>query len=49
MSTGALMFIFEEFRVEPIQIIEASALGIVFSLVLIATSKFEVPESRYII
>ena len=44
MSTGALMFIFEEFRVAPIQIIEASALGIVFSLVLIATSKFEVRD-----
>ena len=44
MSTGALMFIFEEFRVAPIQIIEASALGIVFSLVLISTSKFEVRD-----
>ena len=44
MSTGALMFIFEEFRVAPIQILEASALGIVFSLLLIATSKFEVRD-----
>ena len=44
MSTGALMFLFEEFRVAPIQIIEASALGIVFSLVLIATSKFEIRD-----
>ena len=44
MSTGALMFLFEEFRVAPIQILEASALGIVFSLVLIATSKFEVRD-----
>ena len=44
MSTGALMFIFEEFRVELIQIIEASALGVVFSLILIATSKFEVRD-----
>ena len=44
MSTGALMFIFEEFRVAPIQIIEASALGILFSLLLIATSKFEVRD-----
>jgi membrane protein CcdC involved in cytochrome C biogenesis len=41
MSTGALMFIFEEFRVQPVQILEAVALGIVFSVVLIATSKFE--------
>ena len=46
MSTGALMFIFEEFRVAPLQIIEASALGIVFSLVLIATSKFEVRDQE---
>lgn len=44
MSTGALMFIFEEFRVAPIQILEASALGIVFSSLLIATSKFEVRD-----
>lgn len=44
MSTGALMFIFEEFRVAPIQILEASALGILFSTVLIATSKFEVRD-----
>ena len=44
MSTGALMFIFEEFRVAPVQILEASALGIVFSLLLIATSKFEVRD-----
>lgn len=42
MSTGALMFIFEEFRVAPMQILEAVALGMVFSLVLIATSKFEI-------
>lgn len=44
MSTGALMFIFEEFRVAPMQILEAVALGLVFSVVLIATSKFEVRD-----
>lgn len=44
MSTGALMFIFEEFRVAPLQIIEATAIGLIFSTVLIATSKFEVRE-----
>ena len=42
MSTGALMFIFEEFRVAPLQIVEATAIGLIFSTVLIATSKFEV-------
>lgn len=41
MSTGALMFIFEEFRVQPLQIMEAATLGILFSFLLIATSKFE--------
>ncbi|WP_042473132.1 CcdC family protein [Bacillus ndiopicus] len=44
MSTGALMFIFEEFRVAPLQIVEASVIGLIFSTVLIATSKFEVRE-----
>lgn len=42
MSTGALMFIFEEFRVAPMQILEAVGLGLVFSIILILTSKFEV-------
>ena len=44
MSTGALMYIFEEFRVAPIQIVEAALLGAVFSLVLIITSKFEIRD-----
>ncbi|MEK4229375.1 CcdC family protein [Solibacillus sp. FSL H8-0538] len=45
MSTGALMFIFEEFRVAPMQILEATALGLLFSTLLIATSKFEIREN----
>ncbi|MEO4052612.1 cytochrome c biogenesis protein CcdC [Solibacillus sp. CAU 1738] len=44
MSTGALMFIFPEFRVAPLQILEAAVIGILFSTVLIATSKFEARE-----
>ncbi|MCH7323442.1 cytochrome c biogenesis protein CcdC [Solibacillus sp. MA9] len=44
MSTGASMFLFEEFRVAPPQILEAVAVGLVFSTILIATSKFEVRE-----
>ena len=44
MSTGALMFIFEEFRVAPLQIAEAAALGLMFSVVLILTSKFEIRD-----
>ena len=45
MSTGALMFIFEEFRVAPLQIAEAAALGLMFSVVLILTSKFEIRDN----
>ncbi|MEI4768094.1 cytochrome c biogenesis protein CcdC [Psychrobacillus sp. FJAT-51614] len=41
MSTGALMFIFPFFRVTGKEIIEALAVGIVFSSILIWTSKFE--------
>ncbi len=44
MSTGALMFVFPEFRVAPLQILEASVIGLLFSILLIATSKFEIRE-----
>jgi len=46
MSTGALMFIFEEFRVAPLQILEATVIGVLFSTVLIATSKFEARDGE---
>lgn len=46
MSTGALMFIFPFFRVSPPQIAEALAAGILFSVVLIWTSKFEVKNGE---
>ncbi|PJO42238.1 CcdC family protein [Lysinibacillus xylanilyticus] len=42
MSSGAIMFLFEQFRVPPMQILESVAVGVVFSTILIATSKFEV-------
>lgn len=42
MSTGALMFIFDFFRVPPLQIAEAIGVGLLFSTVLIWTSRFEV-------
>jgi len=42
MSTGALMFIFPEFRVHPMQIVEALLVGFLFSIILIRTTKFEV-------
>ncbi|WP_147640323.1 cytochrome c biogenesis protein CcdC [Paenisporosarcina sp. FSL H8-0542] len=46
MSTGALMFVFEYFRVPPMQIAEALGVGLLFSLVLIWTSKFEVKNNN---
>ncbi|MEG0451146.1 MAG: cytochrome c biogenesis protein CcdC, partial [Lysinibacillus sp.] len=42
MSTGAFMFLFEPFRVHPTQILEAAIVGMLCSIILIATSKFEV-------
>lgn len=44
MSTGALMFIFEEFRVPPMQIIEALVVGMLFSIILIKTTNFEIRD-----
>jgi len=46
MSTGALMFIFPTFRVTPLEIIEAAAIGMLFSVLLIKTSKFEIRENQ---
>ncbi|MFJ7933858.1 CcdC family protein [Sporosarcina sp. NPDC096371] len=40
MSTGALMFLFEEFRVAPLQIVEALIVGTLFSIILIKTTNF---------
>lgn len=42
MSTGALMFVFEPFRVAPMQIVEVMLLGACASLLLIWKTKFEV-------
>jgi membrane protein CcdC involved in cytochrome C biogenesis len=46
MSTGAWMFIIPEFRVEWAQVFEAFILGIICSIFLIKTSKFEVKDSE---
>ncbi|WP_404450167.1 cytochrome c biogenesis protein CcdC [Sutcliffiella horikoshii] len=45
MSTGALMFLFPEFRVSSLQILEALAVGAIFSIFLIKTSKFEMKDN----
>ncbi|HEY4601651.1 MAG TPA: cytochrome c biogenesis protein CcdC [Cerasibacillus sp.] len=42
MSTGALMFVFPVFRVAWTQVIEALVVGMIFSVFLIKTSKFEI-------
>ncbi|QFF99105.1 cytochrome c biogenesis protein CcdC [Psychrobacillus glaciei] len=41
MSTGALMFVLPYFRVTGMEVLEAIAVGMLFSTVLIWTSKFE--------
>lgn len=46
MSTGAFMFIFEEFRVPPLQILEALAVGMLFSIILIKTTNFEIRDKE---
>ncbi|MBM4763864.1 cytochrome c biogenesis protein CcdC [Bacillus sp. B15-48] len=45
MSTGALMFIFPMFRVSFLQVIEALLVGMLFSILLIKTSKFEIRDN----
>ncbi|ANZ33444.1 CcdC family protein [Staphylococcus carnosus] len=46
MSTGALMFVVPYFRLTGMEIIEALILGVLFSTVLIWTSRFEVKGSE---
>ncbi|ASN05617.1 CcdC family protein [Virgibacillus necropolis] len=45
MSTGAFMFIFPVFRIEWSQVIEALVVGVMFSIVLIIGSKFEIKQN----
>src|SRR5699024_12773801 len=50
MSTGALMYIFPVFRLDLLTISEACIIGIIFSVFLIKTTKFEIrDEVIYII
>jgi len=46
MSTGAFMFLFEPFQVSWQQVLEAMSVGVVFSILLIKTSKFEVRDKQ---
>ncbi|AHA10317.1 cytochrome c biogenesis protein CcdC [Bacillus toyonensis] len=42
MSTGAMMFFLPEFRLTSLEIVEAIIAGLIFSIFLIKTTKFEV-------
>lgn len=46
MSTGALMFLFPIFRVTGEEFLEAITLGVIFSIFLIKTSKFEIKNNE---
>ncbi|SDH01101.1 Membrane protein CcdC involved in cytochrome C biogenesis [Alteribacillus persepolensis] len=45
MSTGFLMFLYEPTHISAIQFFEAFSVGLLFSVLLIKTSQFEVKES----
>ncbi|MFD6510514.1 MULTISPECIES: CcdC family protein [Bacillus] len=42
MSTGASMYFLPEFRLTSLEIVEAISIGLIFSIFLIKTSKFEI-------
>ncbi|WP_051189012.1 CcdC family protein [Halalkalibacillus halophilus] len=46
MSTGALMFLFPYFQISWLQVIEAMIVGVLFSILLIYTSNFEVKKNE---
>ncbi|WP_088105202.1 CcdC family protein [Halalkalibacter urbisdiaboli] len=46
MSTGFLMFLYEPARPALLQVIEAFTVGMIFSILLIKTSKFEVRDNQ---
>ncbi len=42
MSTGAMMYFLPDFRLTSLEIVEAISIGIIFSIFLIKTTKFEI-------
>jgi membrane protein CcdC involved in cytochrome C biogenesis len=46
MSSGALMYVVPEFRLTPLEIVEVVIVGMLFSILLIKTSKFEIRENE---
>jgi membrane protein CcdC involved in cytochrome C biogenesis len=45
MSSGALMYVVPQFRLTPMEIVEVVVVGMLFSILLIKTSKFEIREN----
>ncbi|MGG1679910.1 CcdC family protein [Neobacillus sp. NRS-1170] len=45
MSSGALMYLSPQFRLTPMEILEAVIVGILFSILLIKTSQFEIRDN----
>jgi membrane protein CcdC involved in cytochrome C biogenesis len=45
MSSGALMYVVPQFRLTPMEIIEVVVVGMLFSILLTKTSKFEIREN----
>lgn len=46
MSTGFLMFLYEPAQISFLQVVEALAVGMFFSLFLVRTSKFEIRDEQ---
>lgn len=46
MSSGALMYFVPEFRLTSMEILEAVAVGMLFSILLVKTSKFEIRDKE---
>ncbi|WP_338447763.1 cytochrome c biogenesis protein CcdC [Niallia oryzisoli] len=44
MSTGAFMYVVPQFRLTPMEIMESIVVGMLFSILLIKTSKFEIKD-----
>jgi len=44
MSTGALMYVVPEFRLTLMEVIESIVIGMLFSILLIKTTKFEIKD-----
>ncbi|EHL79157.1 MULTISPECIES: CcdC family protein [Bacillus] len=46
MSTGSLMYLFPQFRITPMEMLESIMLGMLCSIILIKTSRFEIRDNE---